>query len=258
MDWIKIKRFIIIALLYRIYFIKHYWKIYFFNLFLFGIVYIIYNVLIGIFVQNVSSIKDYLLIVVIGIILTRSYSQSFGTIIRRFADLKRFTRTFIYSGFIFILASMFFQDISVILSILLGYFTIPLFLKIITPLSILYTLFFSLIIMFTSYSLGFILSPLFIYARKEARDLVWLLEDALKVIIPTYFLLSYFWFYKFTIFIPPTVLIEEFRNLLIYNKINLWILTQALTVSFFYFLIGYYLFRKFFDMARKKGWVKLK
>jgi len=217
----------------------------------------IYIIFAGNFVQSFSEVKNYLYILIIGVIFYRSFNQSFGSVVRDFVNLKYLTMQYIFTGFSYILFLDFFWDVKTILYILLGYFTIPLILGYLSIDIILYVLVFSLVIMFSSYSLALITSPLFIYVRKESQDLIQIVENLLSIIIPTTFMASYFFFYKFTILIPPIVLIEEFRKILLGIEYDWLLLIEALVISIIYFLLGWVVFTISFNYAKRKGWVRL-
>jgi len=253
MDWIRVS----LELEWVITFFKRYWKFTLFEVFLGGVFAFLYNYFVGVFVQNLSEIGNYLFIVMIGSMLGYGFSQGFSGMIRTLSELEPLTRYYIFSRFIYYFIRRFFWDSFIIIFRFFAFFLIFLFLKSSVINIVLISLFFSLIVLFISYLYSFIFSPLLIYLRSEARYLIWLIEEAVRVIVPVYFLLSTFWFYRYSIFNPPSIVVEELRKLLIYGKLNISILLGALLVSFIYFIIGYFVFLKFFNIARKKGWVRL-
>ena len=212
----------------------------------------------GIFIQKFGNILNYLNILLIGLALTRAHNQALESISRLLSRTKRLAKIYSYPNYsYYIVSRKLFADIFEIFLNISGLFFIPLLLKIISLKVFFYSLLISLIIMLSSYALSLMLSPLFIYMRGETSSVMQIIRGILRILIPTYYLLSGFWFYNFTVLIPPTVLVEEFRRLLLFGKINLFMVILSLVVTLSYLVIGFILLRLFLDRARKKGVIKL-
>jgi len=257
MDWFKIKNKILTEIEFVfLYFIK-YWKMAIFVVFLGETLGVIYTIFVGIFVQNFSTISNYLFIVIIGTIFAHAFYEGFFNITRSISDTKSLAEYSVYSHLFFYFLRWF---LSAFLYLLIEFFAFFLFFMILLQEFVPYIILifvFSLIILFLSAFVTFLFSPLLIYIRSEARHLIGIVENFLSIFIPTYFLLSYFFFYTYTLFNPVGVVIEELRNYILHRNLNYDMLSLAILVSLMYFIFGSILFRIFFALAKKRGWVRL-
>jgi len=257
MDWFKIKNKIFTEIEFAfLYFIK-YWKMAIFVVFFREVLGVIYIIFVGTFVQNLSNISDYLLIVVIGAIFADAFYEGFFNITKSISNTKSLAEYSVYSHSFFYFLRWF---VSAFLYLLIEFFAFFLFFIILLQEFIPYIIFvfvFSLIILLFSSFVVFLFSPLLIYIRSEARHLIGIIENFLSIFVPIYFLLSYFFFYKYTLFNPVGVIIEELRNFLLHKNLNYNMLFFAILVSLIYFIFGLVLFRIFFALAKRRGWVRL-
>ncbi len=254
MGWPEIKLILYDWYLYN----KKYWKSVLLPI-LFGLFLKLIELFIrGAFVERVSEITNYTEIIFIGTLLGYSFWQSFGGIARVAVRLKRAVIEIIYKGSLYAILRRLAWDFEAIFLKMFGYIVFSIITGVLSISQLIILIFFSMIISFSSYATGLLLSPLFLKARSEAQNLLDLIEDFLSIVIPSYFMLSHFFFYKYVIFVPPAILIEEFRKFVLGMPVNASFLAGSLAISLIYFLVGYFLFRKYLNIAKKEGWISLK
>ncbi|BFI73066.1 hypothetical protein YN1_0530 [Nanoarchaeota archaeon] len=115
----------------------------------------------------------------------------------------------------------------------------------------------SIILLIFTVSFYFIFSPIYLLKRGDSRYIRRLISMFLSSFIPVSYSLSFFFFYKYTIILSPSILLQEFRNIVLKEPVDYNLLFLSIISSLIYLIIGIILFDISYRRIRKEGTLTL-
>jgi len=253
MDWTKVS----LALEYNYLRFRKYWKLELNTTFIGAFAGILAHYFQGAYIQHNSSIANYLPLVIIGFVLSVMYTKGY-VLASNLSSLPKLKRCFlIYKEeklallmkFIYALIDVFLRFLAFIIFATLFYtnFVSKIILAFLT----------SFIILLTSFLTMAITSPIELYFRDEGPTVVSIIYQLASMFVPTSFLLSYFWFYRYLVLNPPAIVMEELRKFILTGHYNLNMLLMALVISLVYGFIGLIGWKLVINKMKKEGTIGL-